>query len=111
MDRTVLPPWGLQGGDNCVPYRVVLTAPDRHEQLVPPQTNRMPIPAGSLVSVRTGGGGGWGDPLTRDTAAVHADAVAGFVSREAAERDYGVVLDADSLAVDERATAARRARG
>jgi N-methylhydantoinase B len=110
MDRTLFPPWGLEGGDNGVPDRVVLTAPDRDEQLVPPQTNHMPIPAGSLVSVRTGGGGGWGDPLTRDAAAVHADAVAGYVSREAAERDYGVVLDAGTLAVDEHATAARRAR-
>ncbi len=29
-----------------------------------------PVPIGSEVIVRTGGGGGWGDPLERDPAAV-----------------------------------------
>jgi N-methylhydantoinase B len=40
---------------------------------------------------------------------VLADVREGFVSAEAAARDYGVVLTADGSAVDEAATASRRA--
>ena len=40
---------------------------------------------------------------------VLADVRGGFVSRESAERDYGVILDADGRSVDGPATAKRRA--
>jgi N-methylhydantoinase B len=62
---------------------------------------RVPVADGALVSVRTGGGGGFGDPREREPELVRADVVGGYVSRESAERDYGVVLDADTLAVAE----------
>ncbi|MDY7104556.1 MAG: hydantoinase B/oxoprolinase family protein [Actinomycetota bacterium] len=55
------------------------------------------------------GGGGWGDPLERDPAAVARDVADGVVSTEAAARDYGVVLAADGTGVDEPATTAHRA--
>ncbi|MCG3753931.1 hydantoinase B/oxoprolinase family protein [Amycolatopsis sp. Poz14] len=54
-----------------------------------------------------GGGGGWGDPLVRDTAKVLADVEDGVYSTEFAESAYGVVLRDGS--VDEKATAAVRA--
>ena len=38
------------------------------------------------------GGGGYGDPKTRDPARVLRDVRDGIVSREAAERDYGVAI-------------------
>ena len=58
--------------------------------------------------MRTGGGGGWGDPLERDPEAVRADVVAELVSREAARSDYGVVIRAD-LTLDAPATQRLRA--
>ena len=58
--------------------------------------------------MRTGGGGGWGDPMERDPERVRADVLEEFVSAEAARRDYGVVLGKD-LALDLAATAALRA--
>ena len=64
---------------------------------------------GDLLRLETGGGGGWGHPFDRDPAQVLADVLGDFVSREAAERDYGVILTADGERVDEGATAARRA--
>jgi N-methylhydantoinase B len=54
-------------------------------------------------------GGGYGDPLERDPAAVAADVREGFVSVESAERLYGGVIAADG-GVDETATAAARER-
>ena len=55
------------------------------------------------------GGGGHGDPYDRDPEAVAADVRDEIVSPEAARRDYGVVLDAATFAVDEPATVALRA--
>jgi len=54
------------------------------------------------------GGGGFGDPLTRDPELVAADVRAGMVTVEGAARDYGVIVD-DEGAVDAPAT--RRLRG
>lgn len=56
------------------------------------------------------GGGGYGSPLDRDAERVRIDVRNGFVSLEAAERDYGVVLDPDTLELDQAATEELRAR-
>jgi N-methylhydantoinase B len=53
------------------------------------------------------GGGGYGDPLLREPAAVEVDVLAHKVSREGAADVYGVVLD-DTGQVDADATAHRR---
>jgi N-methylhydantoinase B len=66
------------------------------------------VPAGTSAVVATAGGGGWGDPLHRDPELVRQDVVEGFVSMESAARDYGVVVDPQTLEVDATATAARR---
>ena len=58
----------------------------------------------------TNGGGGWGDPMTRDPRVVLRDVADGYVSIEGAARDYGVVvagdpqLDPEGLRLDEAAT-------
>ena len=68
---------------------------------------------GDTVRLHTGGGAGWGDPLTRDPRAVLEDVLDGYVSRETAAARYGVVLriTADGLAVDEAQTALARRVG
>jgi N-methylhydantoinase B len=60
----------------------------------------------------TPGGGGYGDPLAREAERVLADVCEGAVSKEAAERDYGVILRpaGRSWAIDVAATQARRAQ-
>lgn len=55
------------------------------------------------------GGGGYFDPLERDPESVATDVADELVSLEAAKRDYGVVLDPESLVVDEARTEAERA--
>ena len=57
----------------------------------------------------TGGGGGWGDPTERDPERVREDVLDGYVTKEAAERDYGVVLTGATLAIDAAATERLRA--
>ncbi len=46
----------------------------------------------SRVETALPGGGGYGDPFERDPAAVLDDVLNGYVSIEAAARDYGVVI-------------------
>jgi len=52
-----------------------------------------PIAAVEIVRIMTGGGGGWGSPAERDPEAVRRDVREGYVSADAARRDYGVRLN------------------
>ncbi|HXQ50076.1 MAG TPA: hydantoinase B/oxoprolinase family protein [Stellaceae bacterium] len=105
--RDKCPPWGAQGGKPAETADYLLRLPQENEFHSVGGAHR-PVPAHSEVIVRTGGGGGWGDPMERDPERVRADVLEEFVSAEAARRDYGVVLGKD-LALDLAATAALRA--
>jgi N-methylhydantoinase B len=75
------------------------------------------VPTAPLSVLRyvCNGGGGWGDPLTREPERVLVDVRDGYVSLEAAAREYGVVvhgdpdLDPEGLVVDVPATSKLRA--
>jgi N-methylhydantoinase B len=83
------------------------------DEVVAHTADWLPLEAGERVVYDYGGGGGWGNPLDRDPAAVLDDVLDEYVSVEGAERDYGVVLTGSledlTLAVDTDATATRRA--
>jgi N-methylhydantoinase B len=102
VKRTQCPPWGLWGGEPGEYGTYLLREPGEREFRAARGVHR-PVPVGSEVIVRTGGGGGWGDPLERDVKAVCADVREDFVSRQAAREDYGVVLR-DDLTIDHAAT-------
>jgi N-methylhydantoinase B len=74
---------------------------------VGPKPGAMAVSAGSVIAYTFQGGGGYGDPIRRNPAAVGSDVAAGLVSVGAAARQYGVVAAADG-AVDGEATARRR---
>jgi N-methylhydantoinase B/oxoprolinase/acetone carboxylase alpha subunit len=78
------------------------------DALKPVDVIRHLVPAGTVTVVATAGGGGWGDPLRRDPERVRRDVVEGYVSLDAAKRDYGVVLDPRTLEVNVEATYERR---
>ena len=105
--KTVSPPWALAGGREAQPNRIVVNPGSPEEDIHGGGMNQL-APDDVLVN-DTGGGGGWGDPFQRDPAAVARDVRNGFVSVEAASRDYGVVVDAATFAVDDAATAELRA--
>jgi N-methylhydantoinase B len=65
---------------------------------------------GDRVQFVLSGGGGYGDPLEREPERVLADVEQGYVSIEQAEIDFGVVIDAGRMEVDEDATVALRGR-
>jgi N-methylhydantoinase B len=100
FERSVTPAWGLFGGRDAVGPDVVVN-PGREDEHHMLKANAYPLEAGSVVELRTGGGGGFGDPRERDPERVSRDVRDGFVTVEAAERDYGVVLDPRTLDVVE----------
>jgi len=87
IDRTRTRPAGLAGGRDAEPNRALVRLPDGTERPCSKAT-RLAMPAGTLLELRTGGGGGYGDPAERDPDAVHADLRAGYVSEARARRDY-----------------------
>jgi N-methylhydantoinase B len=102
-------PRGLGGGAAGVPGAFEIVDADGAIQ----ETARSTVPglklrAGHTLRVRTSGGGGTGDPLTRDPARVLRDVRLGKMTPEHAEAAYGVVIR--DGAVDADATRERRAR-
>ena len=53
------------------------------------KTNTLSLKKGDIVQIRTGGGGGYGDPLERDRKAVREDIENGYITAEHAEKYYG----------------------
>jgi N-methylhydantoinase B len=104
--RSKCPPWGIWGGKNGDYSDYLLRLPDEKD-FRPMAASHVQVPLRSQAIVRTGGGGGWGDPLERDPEAVRRDVIEEFISPESARDDYGVVLSADGT-VDAAATAAHR---
>lgn len=87
-----------------VPYGDAVGGSTRAE---PAKTASLTMDRGDVFVGLNGGGGGVGDPLDRDPAAVAADVRDGYVTTSHAADVYGVVLAADGTA-DAAATVDRR---
>ena len=85
MDRSKMPAWGLLGGRDGLPPRLVIRHPDgtTTERL---KNNHVPVAVGARITVETGGGGGYGPPAARSAELVSADVLEGRVSAEFASR-------------------------
>jgi N-methylhydantoinase B len=83
-DRTKYPAGGLLGGLSGAPSEILLD-----DGTKPHPKSRTTVAAGRRVTLRYAGGGGYGDPRTRDRAAVLADLENGYVSIDAARQVYG----------------------
>jgi N-methylhydantoinase B len=69
----------------------------------------MTLKPGEVLRLQSPPGGGYGNPLEREPDRVLGDVANERVSLAHAADVYGVVIDAESLTVDEIATTARRA--
>jgi N-methylhydantoinase B len=106
--RGKCPPWGLWDGTPGAPGGYLLRLPGERDFRAMAGSH-IPVPVGAEAIVRTGGGGGWGDPLERDPERVSEDVAEGLVSAAAARKLYGVVFRRDG-AIDQRATNELRER-
>ena len=98
---------GMKGGNSGLPSAVVI-APGTDSEAVFNECVSYygPLPEDEIVSLRSGGGGGWGDPRGRDPERVLGDVRNGFIGAEEARTHYGVTVieDQDGWRVDEKQT-------
>jgi N-methylhydantoinase B len=106
------PAVGINGGSNGSPNHLGLRRMNGELEEIKHTALYVPLNPGERIEYRFAGGGGWGDPLERDPVKVRDDVLDEYVSREAADREYGVVLTGEledySLEVNEEATRRRR---
>ncbi len=105
-DRRKFRPYGLYGGQPGTPASGVLN-PDTEPQDMPSKFMMTAQPH-DVYRLVLAGGGGYGDPLERDPERVANDVREDKLSVDYARREYGVVLDPTTLAVNVAATATLR---
>ena len=105
MDHGRFGPPGLLGGLDGAPNEVAIERQGvTHRSPHWSKDEDIRVAEGDAVRVRTPGGGGYGDPLTRDPAQVRRDVARGYITAEDAARDYAVVIAGDPPAEDAEAT-------
>ena len=107
------PAAGIHGGMAGACPSVTKIDVDGVEHKLPAVGQIIIVPGERIVGMDSGGGG-FGDPRTRDPENVCQDVRERWVSREIAEQVYGVVLSEDAggqLAVDEAGTTSLRMTG
>jgi N-methylhydantoinase B len=104
-DRHRFTSWGAVGGQAGAVNSNASLAPNGERRDIGKRTVYRPE-LHEVIRLTSGGGGGYGDPFTRDPHAVARDVSAGLVSHERAANVYGVVLHGD--AVDQAGTARLR---
>ena len=108
IDSIKTPPWGVNGGMAGRSGGCWVNPGTPEERYIEGVSDGTILKRGDILRVMTAGGGGWGHPFDREPERVLGDILDGFVSVDSAFADYGVVLDAAGLTVDESATARRR---
>ena len=110
MERLRFQPWGVAGGKAGATGRVVLNPGTPGERALP-KIDLLALAPGDVLSIRTPGGGGHGNPLQRPAERVLADVDAGLVTPAHAREAYGVVVTAGARRRGGDRRAARRAGG
>lgn len=102
------PPFGLLGGREGRPIESYILR--KGKKITLHTVDLVPIFPGDIIGSVTSGGGGVGDPFERDVEKVREDVLNEFVSIVAAKREYGVVIDPDTVEVDLEASKKLRSR-
>ncbi len=110
VDRAHCKPWGLDGGREGAGNQVSIRLGGKWKEDFPnAKVLVAQLAAGDAYRMRSGGGGGYGDPHARPAAVVAEDVRQGYVSAKAARELFGVAVDPATFAVDDKATARLRA--
>jgi 5-oxoprolinase (ATP-hydrolysing) len=101
-------PWGIFGGHDGINAYVKVTGPDGTVEQWPSKFTGLTLKADSTIEIAVPNSGGYGDPVEREPELVRSDVLDGFTTVERAERDYGVVIDPETLELDLEATERKR---
>jgi N-methylhydantoinase B len=77
MERCVVPPWGIFGGQAGQPSRVTLRREGERRNVKGKET--LALQEGDRVTVETAGGGGYGPPARRSSDLIDRDHQEGYV--------------------------------
>lgn len=105
VERHGYRPWGIVGGSDGLSNNAILNPGTREERQVRKVTN-FGLKTGDILSMRSGGGGGYGLPSQRDPLRVLEDVVDGYVSIESARAEYRCVIrkNGNSYVIDSAGT-------
>jgi N-methylhydantoinase B len=76
LDRCVVPPWGIAGGGDALPFRITLNPGPGERRIAGKESVR--LTQGDLVVIETCGGGGYGPPAARAAEARERDRREGY---------------------------------
>lgn len=99
MERTRFAPWGLHGGGCGSSGAMEVKRAGEAQFARLPKSDAFRASRGDVVRITTAGGAGYGDPLERDPQRVLEDVLNDFVSPQAAEKEYGVIVRGAQLDV------------
>jgi N-methylhydantoinase B len=100
-DRHKIAPRGLFGGQDGATGEFILNPGTAGERRLKSK-GLDALQAGDLVSLRMPGAGGYGDPRERSLDAIERDLLDGKVGIEAAQSQYGVMVEHETLRVERR---------
>jgi N-methylhydantoinase B len=87
--RQRFPAAGLAGGAPGGLGMFIRNPGEKDEERLPSTSSTTPLAHGDVLRIVTPGGGGFGEPRSRDPALLRADVEQGKVSTQAARADYG----------------------
>ena len=92
FDRVKYPPWGVQGGKEGQSGQITVLRKSGDQEILY-KSKAYPLEPGDSIVVETGGGGGYGPPHERSRDLLERDLRRGYVSADAAQRDYGIAIE------------------
>jgi N-methylhydantoinase B len=111
IERAHCKPWGLEGGHDGAGNAVAVRIDGVWNYDLPnAKLLSQRLKKGDAFMLRSGGGGGFGNPKLRDAGVVATDVAEGYVSAAAAEELYGVAVDPQTGGVDAARTALLRGK-
>ena len=87
VERTKLPPWGINGGKEARANNVILNK-NNNEKINIPKKTGYKINKGEKITFITGGGGGYGDPKKRKKSSIKNDLKQEYLSKEYVNEHY-----------------------
>jgi N-methylhydantoinase B len=91
-NKHFIPPRGVDNGLEGRCGRLTMHPGEGREEILPSRYSDYPLNDGDIFRLETPGGGGYGDPKTREPARVLRDVAEGYVTLAAARDIYGVAL-------------------
>lgn len=95
FERFRFPPYGIKGGKPGSLSSTTVTRADGSAVSLNSKVSGIPLQAGDTVTIKTSGGGGFGNPADRDPARLAEDIAEGLVTEEAARTLYGYASEAE----------------